>query len=227
MNINYCGYIQVVADYKKKYINPLPGITKEHALLYSGLFINDQVYNHLLVLKEELKAAGLFRFSAKREFQKAEHEVAKYNMTVMDIINVSPGIFASVLQDMEDCFMQDIDILKYSISQIMFDHDIDGVDNRIASLAILINIFCQSSRVLVKFYREDAYEIFGIYSNKMDYLLLPVTERYTAELAASISGNSEISDNFQRATEAFNVFVTKLVDPERFGKIAEKYNQIA
>ena len=28
MNINYCGYIQVVADYKKKYINPLPGITK-------------------------------------------------------------------------------------------------------------------------------------------------------------------------------------------------------
>ena len=44
MNINYCGYIQVVADYKKKYINPLPGITKEHALLYSGLFINDQVY---------------------------------------------------------------------------------------------------------------------------------------------------------------------------------------
>lgn len=61
----------------------------------------------------------------------------------------------------------------------------------------------------------------------MDYLLLPVTERYTAELAASISGNSDISDNFQRATEAFNVFVTKLVDPERFGKIAEKYNQIA
>ena len=109
----------------------------------------------------------------------------------------------------------------------MFDHDIDGVDNRIASLAILINIFCQSSRVLVKFYREDAYEIFGIYSNKMDNLLLPVTERYTAELAASISGNSDISDNFQRATEAFNVFVTKLVDPERFGKIAEKYNQIA
>ena len=27
MNINYCGYIQVMADYKKKYINPLPGIT--------------------------------------------------------------------------------------------------------------------------------------------------------------------------------------------------------
>ena len=97
MNINYCGYIQVMADYKKEHINPLPGITKEHALLYSGLFINDQIYNHLLVLKEELKAAGLFRFSVKREFQKAEHEVAKYNMTVIDIINVSPDILKTAL----------------------------------------------------------------------------------------------------------------------------------
>ena len=51
--------------------------------------------------------------------------------------------------------------------------------------------------------------------------------QYGNGTAASISGNSDISDNFQRATEAFNVFVTKLVDPERFGKIAEKYNQIA
>lgn len=227
MNINYCGYIQAMADYKKGHINPLPGITKEHALLYSGLFINDQVYNHLLVLKEELKAAGLFRFFAKREFQKAEYEVAKYNMTVMDIVNVSPDIFASVLQDMEDCFLKDIDILKYSISQIMLDHDISGIDNRIACLSMLINIFCQSSRVLVKFYREDAYEVFGIHSNKMDYLLLPVTERYTAELAASISGDGDTSGNTERATEAFNVFVTKLIDPERFGRIAEKYNQIA
>lgn len=72
-------------------------------------------------------------------------------MTVMDIINVSPGIFASVLQDMEDCFMQDIDILKYSISQIMFDHDIDGVDNRIASLAILINIFVRAVEYWLSF----------------------------------------------------------------------------
>lgn len=61
----------------------------------------------------------------------------------------------------------------------------------------------------------------------MNYLLLPVTERYTVELAASISGNSDTSGNSQRATEAFNVFVTKLINPERFGKIAEKYNQIA
>lgn len=227
MNINYCGYVQAIADYRKEHINPLPGITKEHALLYSGLFINDQVYNHLLELKEELKSAGLFRFSAKREFQKAEHEVARYNMIAIDAVNVPPDVFASVLQDMEDCFLKDIDILKYSISQLMLDHDIGGVDNRIASLAMLINILCQSSKILVGFYRKDAYEIFGIHSDKMDYLLLPVTERYAAELAASISGNDDASGNPQRATEAFNVFVAKLNDPERFGKIAEKYNQIA
>lgn len=227
MNINYCGYVQAIADYRKEHINPLPGITKEHALLYSGLFINDQVYNHLLELKEELKAAGLFRFSAKREFQKAEHEVARYNMIAINAANVSPDVFASVLQDTEDCFLKDIDILKYSISQIMLDHDISGINNRIACLSMLINIFCQSSRVLVKFYREDAYEVFGIHSSKMDYLLLPVTERYTAELAASISGDGDTSGNTERATEAFNVFVTKLIDPERFGRIAEKYNQIA
>ncbi|RHJ76888.1 hypothetical protein DW103_16425 [Parabacteroides sp. AM08-6] len=179
------------------------------------------------MLKEELKTSGLFRFSAKRDFQKAEHEIAKYNLDMRSHVNVSPEIFASVLQDMEDCFLKDIDILKYSISQIMLDCNISGVDNRIASLSMLINIFCQSSRVLVKFYREDAYEIFGIHSDKMDYLLLPTTERYTAELAASISGNSDTSSKSERATEAFNVFVTKLIDPERFGRIAEKYNQIA
>ncbi|WP_147381230.1 hypothetical protein [Parabacteroides sp. AM08-6] len=227
MNINYCGYVQAIADYKKEHINPLPGVTKEHTLHYSGLFINDQVYNHILMLKEELKTSGLFRFSAKRDFQKAEHEIAKYNLDMRSHVNVSPEIFASVLQDMEDCFLKDIDILKYSISQIMLDCNISGVDNRIASLSMLINIFCQSSRVLVKFYREDAYEIFGIHSDKMDYLLLPTTERYTAELAASISGNSDTSSKSERATEAFNVFVTKLIDPERFGRIAEKYNQIA
>ena len=227
MNINYCGYVQAIADYKNEHINPLPGVTKEHTLHYSGLFINDQVYNHILMLKEELKTSGLFRFSAKRDFQKAEHEIAKYNLDMRSHVNVSPEIFASVLQDMEDCFCKDIDILKYSISQIMLDCNISGVDNRIASLSMLINIFCQSSRVLVKFYREDAYEIFGIHSDKMDYLLLPTTERYTAELAASISGNSDTSSKSERATEAFNVFVTKLIDPERFGRIAEKYNQIA
>lgn len=225
MNINYCGYIQAIADFKKEHINPLPGVTKEHTLHYSGLFINDQVYNHILILKEELKTAGLFRFSAKRDFQKAEYEIAKYNLDMRSHINVSPEILASVLQDMEDCFMKDIDVLKYSISQIMLDHHISGTDNRIASLAMLINILCQSCRVLVKFYREDAYEVFGIYSDKMDFLLLPVTERYTEKLADSISGKSDsTSGNSKRATEAFNVFVTKLIDPERFGKIAVKYN---
>ena len=47
MNINYCGYVQAIADYKKEHINPLPGVTKEHTLHYSGLFINDQVYKNL------------------------------------------------------------------------------------------------------------------------------------------------------------------------------------
>lgn len=225
MNINYCGYIQAMADYKKEYINPLPGISKEHALLYSGLFINDQVYNHLLVLKEELKASGLFRFSAKRDFQKAEYEVAKYNMTVMGIANVSSGLFASVLQDMEDCYLTDINILKYSISQIMLDHDICGMKNSIARLAMLINIFCQSSRILVKFFREDVYAEFGIYSDKMDFLLLPIVEKYTAELSMSTTGKANSTcDNSNRATKAFNVFVTKLIDQERFEDIVSKYN---
>lgn len=227
MNINYCGYIQAMADYKKEYINPLPGVTKEHAFLYSGLFINDQVYNHALMLKEELKTAGLFRFSAKRDFQKAENEIAKYNLNMRSHINVSPEILASVLQDMEDCFMKDIDVLKYSISQIMLDHDISGVDNRIASLAMLINIFCQSSRIMVQFFREDVYAEFGIYSDKMDFLHLPTVEKYTAELSMSTTGKANSTcDNSSRATKAFDVFVTKLIDQERFGEIVEKYNQI-
>ncbi|WP_298546708.1 hypothetical protein [uncultured Parabacteroides sp.] len=227
MKINYCGYIQAMADYKKEHINPLPGVTKEHTLHYSGLFINDQVYNHLLMLKEELKIAGLFKFSAKRDFQKAEHEIAKYNMIMQNHIGVSIDVFAAVLQDMEDFFMKDIDVLKYSISQIMLDHNITGIDNRIASLAMLINILCQSSSILVKFYREDAYTVLGIYSDKMDYLLLPVTEKYSAELAGSVTGNTRGQcDNSKRATGAFNVFVTKLLDPDKFGEIAEKYNQI-
>lgn len=177
------------------------------------------------MLKEELKASGLFRFSAKRDFQKAEYEVAKYNMTVMGIANVSSGLFASVLQDMEDCYLTDINILKYSISQIMLDHDICGMKNSIASLAMLINIFCQSSRILVKFFREDVYAEFGIYSDKMDFLLLPIVEKYTAELSMSTTGKANSTcDNSNRATKAFNVFVTKLIDQERFEDIVSKYN---
>lgn len=50
--------------------------------------------------------------------------------------------------------------------------------------------------------------------------------REDIKLAVSMSGNSDTLGNTERATEAFNAFVTKLIDPERFRIIAEKYNQI-
>ena len=47
--------------------------------------------------------------------------------------------------------------------------------------------------------------------------------REDIKLAVSMSGNSDTLGNTERATEAFNAFVTKLIDPERFRIIAEKY----
>lgn len=119
------------------------------SLTYMVLFVNDQVYNYTVSLMEAIRNSEHYRHNAKRTANAIEREINAYNTNVFRIAKANKEALAEITQSMEEDVQPHIDRYYYTISQILLDHGVSGMTNRIASLSSTINMLAQMSRITI------------------------------------------------------------------------------
>lgn len=119
------------------------------SLTYMVLFVNDQVYNYTVSLMEAMRNSEHYRHNAKRTANAIEKEIDAYNTNIFRIAKANKEALAEITQSMEEDVQPHIDRYYYTISQILLDHGVSGMTNRIASLSSTINMLAQMSRITI------------------------------------------------------------------------------
>lgn len=192
-------------------------------LTYIVLFVNDQVYNYSLMLGEELKKSPLYRHRSKKLFNEMKKSVDGYNTNIFRIAKVNAEEFADITQSMEDDIKPHIDTYYYTISQILLDKGISGKVNKIASLASVINMLSQVSRMTIGDFGNQIARRFGVVGNPMEYLNQDKVERLSWLLTNEITPKDVKIDlnKEERVIKAFMAICNCMLNPKVFERAFE------
>lgn len=195
------------------------------ALTYVILFMNDQVYNHILILEEVLKPTKLYRQKTKYVFNIMDSEIKSYNNRICNIAGIQPDILASITQSMEDDIKPHIDKYYYAISQLLLDKGVSGTANRVASYACTVNMLCQVSSISIKDFGKRICDLYGIENNPLTYLNLARIEKLSSELSNLVTPK-QIKVNLNeepRVFAAFNCIINSMLNPKVFENAFASY----
>lgn len=195
------------------------------ALTYVILFMNDQVYNHILMLEEVLKPSKLYRQKTKNVFNIMNSEIKSYNNRICNIAGKQSDILASITQSMEDDIKPHIDKYYYAISQVFLDKGISGDVNRVASYACTVNMLCQVSSISIKDFGKRVCDLYGMENNPLTYLNMAKIEKLSSELSNLVTPK-QIKVNLNeepRIFTAFNCIINSMLNPEVFENAFASY----
>lgn len=195
------------------------------ALTYVVLFINDQVYNHILMLGDNLKPSKFYKHEVKMNFNAIDKEIKAYNFKVNDISGVQSEVLASITQSMEDDLKPHIDRYYYALSQILLNHGVTGEANRIASYASTINMLCQVSSLCMKDFGERICNLYRMDGNPLSYLEQGKIERLSAEISTTVAGKGvkvNLNDEPSVST-AFKCIMSNMLSPKVFENAFSSY----
>lgn len=176
------------------------------SLTYMVLFLNDQVYNYTVSLMEAIRNSEHYRHNAKR--------TAKANKEA----------FAEITQSMEEDVQPHIDRYYYTISQILLDHGVSGMTNRIASLSSTINMLAQMSRITISDFGDRMRKIVPLAYNPLSYLALDKVEYLSDRLSSEVTGK-DVRINLNEhpgIVKAFTAISNALLRPEVFEKAFDR-----
>lgn len=195
------------------------------ALTYIILFMNDQVYNHILILEDVLKPSKLYRQKTKYVFNIMDSDIKSYNSRICNIAGIQSDILASITQSMEDDIKPHIDKYFYVMSQILLDKGISGDVNRVASYACTVNMLCQVSSISIKDFGKRICDLYGIENNPLTYLNLAKIEKLSSELSNLVTPK-QIKVNLNeepRVFAAFNCIINSMLNPKVFENAFASY----
>ena len=89
---------------------------------------------------------------------------------------------------MEEDVQPHIDRYYYTISQILLDHGVSGMTNRIASLSSTINMLAQMSRITISDFGDRMRKIVPLAYNPLSYLALDKVEYLSDRLSSEVTG---------------------------------------
>ena len=82
---------------------------------YAALWMNDQIYNLLMEVKERMEKTGIYERMPNRLFNVAWKEMTRYNSLLKGRISVDMYRFAEITQNMEDRLKPDLDRLFFAV----------------------------------------------------------------------------------------------------------------
>lgn len=195
------------------------------ALTYVVLFMNDQVYNHILILEDVLKSTKLYRQKTKYVFNIMDSDINSYNSRICNIAGMQSDILASITQSMEDDIKPHIDKYYYAISQVLLDKGVSGEVNRVASYACTVNMLCQVSSISIQDFGKRICDLYGIENNPLTYLNLARIEKLSSELSNLVTPK-QIKVNLNeepRVFAAFNCIINSMLNPKVFENAFASY----
>lgn len=141
-------------------------------MTYITLFLNDQTYNHVLMLGDNLKQSDLYRHKPKKLYNDIDKQMRSYNTNIFRIRKVNAELLATVTQNMEDGLKPHIDAYYYAVSQVLLNHEVTGETNRIASIASVVNMLTQVSRIVINDFKDRICRKYWNNYNPIEYLNL-------------------------------------------------------
>lgn len=190
------------------------------SLTYMVLFVNDQVYNYTVSLMEAIRGSEHYRHKAKRLSNGIDNEIKAYNTNIFRIAKANKEALAEITLSMEEDVKPHIDRYYYTISQILLDHGVSGMTNRIASLSSTINMLTQMSRITISDFGDRLRQVVPLASNPLSYLRLGKVEYLSDQLSSEVTGKDvRIDLNEQPGIlKAFTAISNALLRPEVFEK---------
>lgn len=217
---------------RRKQINDWQEVDEEtsglvSALTYIILFVNDQVYNHVLMLGDVLKPSNLYRQKVKMTFNTIDKEIKAYNFRINDIAGVRSDILASITQSMEDDIKPHIDKYFYAVSNVLLRNGITGVKNQVASLASTINMLCQVSCLCVTDFGNRICTMYHRENNPLTYLKQDRIEKLSEELSnMMVDGVTKINLNDEPTISvAFKCIMSNMLSPKVFENAFTSYQE--
>lgn len=224
LQLDYAGYHERMNQWKKRHIEFHEGELDESLTVkYAALWMNDQVYALLMEVKELMVSTGLYRHSAKHIYNKAWKEMERYNSLLRDRLAIDIYRFAGITQEMEDILKPHLDRLVLAISGETLSHGIGGDMGTLLAKTVAINMLCASNKAAVDVFRRETRELFGVFSDALDYLYMGGLNRHVRDLEVEIApGLDDVSlTDSGKVMEAFNVFVRRLLDKGMFKEAIE------
>ena len=198
------------------------------------MFLNDQIYNQIVELETEMKAAGVMKFEMKKNYNELRKYIENYNLRLFGKIGVNADVFADITLYMEKEVKPSIDILMYQISQELLNCNISGAKNHIASRLLLINLLQQGVKGAVNSFKERIFQSRGYYPENMDPLLLKEIEYLSFKMSEDLivtksksksdGGGVTLLVSSEKIMTAFKVMTNKVVSKELYEKAVEPFN---
>lgn len=197
------------------------------ALTYVVLFINDQVYNHILMLGENLKPSKFYKHKNKMDFNTIDKEIKAYNFRINNIACIQSEVFASITQSMEDDLKHHIDRYYYAVSQVLLNNETTGEANRIASYASTINMLCQVSNLCINDFGKRICDLYRMQNNPLDYLKQEKIEKRSAELSSRMADRAtKVNLNEEPSVSmAFMCIMSNMLNPKVFENAFASYHE--
>lgn len=218
-SLDYVGYYEKLRKWKEKHLTFEEGPLDESLTVkYAALWMNDQIYNLLMEVKERMEKSGIYERMPKRLFNVAWKEMTRYNTLLKGRISIDLYRFAEITQNMEDRLKPDLDRLFFAVSQELLNGGIEGDRNWIIGKLVVVGMLCASTKAVVDSFKRETVRLFGVSSGALDFLYMERLNKAVLKLESEILRNGEGLDftGNSRIIEAFNVLVIKLLDKEMF-----------
>lgn len=193
---------------------------------YVALYCNDQIENMVLDLEPLISGMPYFRHKVKNLFNQMKREVRSYSIGRRRHTDISESEFADLMIEMEERYKRHIDILVFSISNSLLKDNVAGDNNKILSSLLAMGMMTQVGHCTRDFFVKAIQSRYGIQytSDALDYLYMAGFNHHLIklcnELATKVFG---IDDRIYqgKVTEAFNVFIVKILGEGEFERVIE------
>lgn len=190
------------------------------SLTYIVLFLNDQVYNSVLQLRDEIRITPFYKQEVKKNVNDLYKYMRSYNTNIGITAKVNADALAIITQSMEDDIKPHIDKYGFAISQALHNAGCHGELNQLISISSIIDMLCQASKITIR----DLYTAICKYAplacNPLLYLSMDKAMFLSRNITDSLAPK-DIHVNLNEIpaiSTAFQAIANKLLSPEVFEK---------
>jgi len=191
-------------------------------LTFSILYINDEVYDYQVRLKEVFLKSRYYRFCGKHLYNRIEKNVRAYNLKMKSIIKDKMTDYASLLIEVDEIHQKHISNYYYAVSQCLLDRGITGELNKIQSILSVMDMLCQTSKITIDAFQKNVSDKLEVNNPTREFDTSYIDNSVLALSGYLAPKNITIDLNRdKRIMEAFQVFTNKLLSSETINAVME------
>lgn len=190
------------------------------SLTYIVLFLNDQVYNSVLQLREEIRITPFYKQEVKKNVNDLYKYMRSYNTNIGITAKVNADALAIITQSMEDDIKPHIDKYGFAISQALHNAGCHGELNQLISISSIIDMLCQASKITIRDFYTAICKYAPLVCNPLLYLSMDKAMFLSRNITDSLTPK-DVHVNLNEIpaiSTAFQAIANKLLSPEVFEK---------